>query len=151
MLVILIVIGILVLDMVTKILLDGKVIPLIDGVVSFVSEYNTGGAWGIFGEYTWLLALFSIIFVIGFIFVDRKMKISHPLYKISFALIIAGTIGNMIDRLALGYVRDFIYLDFLKTFPIFNVADMSLVIGMCLLAVYILFIYKSDNKGVKNE
>ena len=141
--------SILILDLVSKHLLDFQDIPLIDGVISFRYEHNTGGAWGVFGEYTWLLALFSFVFVVAFVVFDRKMKINNTLYNISFAMVLAGTIGNMIDRVVLGYVRDFIYLDFLKTYPIFNVADMSLVVGMILLAVYILFLHNKKEKNGK--
>ena len=143
--------GVFALDMVSKALLDYKNIPLIDGVISFSYVHNTGAAWGIFGNSTWLLAIFSLIFVIAFIYFDRKLKIENILYKISFALVLAGTIGNMVDRVILGYVRDFIYLDFLKTFPVFNVADMSLVIGMILLAIYIIFLHKPAKKEASNE
>ena len=143
--------GVFALDMVSKALLDYKNIPLIDGVISFSYVHNTGAAWGIFGNSTWLLAIFSLIFVIAFIYFDRKLKIENTLYKISFALVLAGTIGNMVDRVILGYVRDFIYLDFLKTFPVFNVADMSLVIGMILLAIYIIFLHKPAKKEASNE
>lgn len=143
--------GVFALDLVSKALLDYKNITLIDGVISFTYEHNTGAAWGLFGNATWLLAIFSLVFVIAFIYFDRRLKIDNTLYKVSFALVLAGTIGNMVDRFALGYVRDFIYLDFLKTYPIFNVADISLVVGMILLAIYILFVHKPKEKGGLNE
>ncbi len=141
--------SILVLDLVSKHLLDYQDTPLIDGVISFRYEHNTGGAWGVFGDYTWVLALFSFVFVVAFVVFDKRAKIGSTLYNIAFAMVIAGTVGNMIDRVVLGYVRDFIYLDFLKTYPIFNVADMSLVVGMILLAIYILFVHNEKEKNGK--
>ena len=58
-----------------------------------------------------------------------------------------GAVGNLIDRLFLGYVRDFISLDFLGNFPVFNIADMCLLAGVIVLCVFFLFSYPKLNKG----
>jgi signal peptidase II len=80
--------------------------------------------------------------------VDFILKIKSKTYSIGFGLILAGAIGNFVDRIAFGYVRDFIMFDFWKTFPIFNFADCCIVIGCILVCVYFLFL-SSDNKSEK--
>ena len=140
------------LDIVLKIVTDGvtnKVI--IDGVVSIQSEYNKGAAWSMFSSYTFILAILSVVFVIMAIIFDIKNKlVKNNLYNVSFILILSGAFGNAIDRVFLGFVRDFIKLDFVY-FPIFNLADMLLVIGVILLAVYILLYEKFKSKGINSE
>ena len=142
-----------VIDLITKILTDGiDNVTIINGVISFNSAYNKGAAWSIFSHHTIILALLSIIFVIFAVIFDYKTKIKkNKLYNISFVLILSGAFGNAIDRTFLGYVRDFIRLDFIN-FPIFNIADSLLVVGVILLAFYILF-YESikDDKNKNDE
>ena len=114
------------LDMLTKKLFDNKYIAVIDGIVSITSSHNTGAGFSIFSNQTVLLiaitASFLVIFALFNIF--GKFKLSH-LYLISTTLIFSGAIGNLIDRLMLNYVRDFIYFEIIN-FPIFNVADICL-------------------------
>jgi signal peptidase II len=139
---------IVIIDLITKIFLDNKYIDVIDGVLSFKSTHNTGAAWSILSEHTWILIVITIIFLVGFIYYDISTlkKNKSFLYTISFSMILGGAIGNLIDRIFLGYVRDFICLDFMN-FPIFNFADIMLVIGVILLAIFILFF----NNGSKQE
>ena len=87
-----------------------------------------------------------MIFIAIFIWYEiaTKNKDKHFLYYISAGLILGGTIGNAVDRVALGYVRDFINLEFMN-FPIFNIADMALTFGVIILAIYLLFIYEKEN------
>lgn len=146
-----IVIFILAVDLITKGLLDGKEIGVIKGVVSFVSEHNYGAAWSFLSGKVILLIIVSVLFLALFITFDIVEKQTHPLYTISFAMIIGGTLGNMIDRIFLGYVRDFICLDFIN-FPIFNIADCCLVLGVILYCVYYVFMWdKNKKESVKSE
>lgn len=108
---------------------------------------NTGAAFGIFSKSTTFLIISSIVIVAAMIFVDIIMKAKGKTYTIGFALILAGAIGNFVDRLALGYVRDFIMFDFWKTFPIFNFADCCVVIGAVLVCIHFIFLSKADNNG----
>lgn len=95
---------------------------------------NSGAAWGIFAQHTWLLALLSVAAVIVIPFFIVKQK--DDWQRWALILIWVGAFGNGIDRLFRGYVIDFLYL---WPWPIFNVADLSIVIGASLLAVLSFF------------
>ena len=109
---------------------------------------NTGAAFGIFSKSTTFLILASIVIVLCFVFVDLMLKIKSKTYVVGVALILAGAIGNFVDRIAFGYVRDFIMFDFWKTFPIFNFADACIVVGAVLVSIY--FIFLSNKKAGKD-
>ena len=78
--------------------------------------------------------------------VSGLVKNKTTFYCLSFGFIIGGALGNLVDRIMLSYVRDFIYLDFFPTFPVFNIADSFLCIGAVMMAIYILFL-----SGAKSE
>ena len=143
-----IILGVVFWDIFTKIITDGFEITVIKNVLSFYSTQNTGGAWSILSSATWLLTVFSCLAVVGIVVFDFVFfKKQTKLYTVAYALILGGAIGNLIDRIFLGYVRDFIRLDFIK-FPIFNLADMCLVAGVICMCVFIIFIYpKLDKKS----
>ena len=126
-------------DLTLKYLLDGKNLPAIKGIFNIYSTHNTGGAWSIFAGSTIILAIVSIIFVALIVFFNYKLKTKNYFYAISMGLLLSGALCNLYDRLALGYVRDFINLEFIK-FPVFNIADIAITIGVILLCVYFLFI-----------
>ncbi len=109
---------------------------------------NTGAAFGIFSKSTTFLIIISIVIVACMILVDLMLKIKSKTYTIGFGLILAGAIGNFVDRIMLGYVRDFIMFDFWHAFPIFNFADCCIVIGAVLVCVHFIFLSKkADNSG----
>lgn len=142
----------IIVDLLTKFLLDGKEITLISGVLSLTSSHNTGAGFSILNNQTLFLTIITIAFLIIFTLFNifEKFKFSH-LYLISISLIYAGAVGNLIDRIAFGYVRDFIYFELIN-FPIFNVADICLTIGVILFAIYFLFFNKptkEDNNNAK--
>ena len=142
-----IVVCVLFVDMLTKILTDGISVRIWDGVFNFVSVHNTGGAWSILDEHTWILIVLTFLFLIAFFVFNYFFKQRTNLYLVGFALVVGGAVGNLIDRLFLGYVRDFISLDFLGNFPVFNIADMCLLAGVIVLCVFFLFSYPKLNKG----
>jgi signal peptidase II len=122
-------------------------LPLWDGVLHLTYVENRGAAFGSFTEARWIFMILSpllIIAVIGvMIYYRNKMGLS---YIIPLSLIAAGGIGNMIDRIFLGYVVDFI--DFrLINFAVFNGADSIICIGAAYLAIVMLFL-KNDEKGM---
>lgn len=129
----------------------GMDIKLWEGVFHFHYLSNYGAAWGIFsGKQVFLVSLTSII-IIGMIWYLGKLPHtpSGKWAKIALVLIISGAIGNLIDRLILGYVRDFLYF-ILIDFPIFNVADILVVVGVILLMI-IMFFGDLEESKVKNK
>lgn len=136
------------IDILAKIFLFGKnlsILPFVLGVRE-VGHLNTGGAWGVLGDSMWLLILFTIIFLAVVVFVEARFRIKHPLYILSLSLVVGGAVGNLLDRIFLGGVRDFLYFEFWQSYPTFNFADMFLVVGMILLAIYVIFL--SNEKKV---
>ena len=105
--------------------------PIIDGLLEFIYVENKGAAWGILQGRTWLFLLVALASAIGMIYYFRKLKQESILTRYGLVLTFAGMVGNVIDRLFLGYVRDFIsVIIFGYHFPIFNIADMAVVIGV---------------------
>ena len=139
---------VLVADLVTKhFLFDIEYFNLIPKVISIEGNVqNTGAAWGMFsGETIWLIVV-SVLMIIALFVFNYFVKNKNTFYCLSFGFVIGGAIGNLVDRIWLNYVRDFIFLDFFPTFPVFNVADSFLCVGAVMLAIFILFM-----QGKKSE
>ena len=119
----------------------GDKIEVIKGFFYIGYTKNTGAAWGIFSGHTEYLAIFSVVATLGLIYMLLLMK--RGLAAFSVALVIAGAIGNAIDRIRLGFVIDFIdtYI-FGYDFPTFNIADSAITVGMILLLIYMFFIHR---------
>ena len=115
-------------------------VTLIPGVIGLQYSENTGMAFSLLNRHTWLLTLLSAaIIVVGWL-VLRRYTLGR-LSKIATMLMLGGAVGNLIDRLFVGYVVDMFEV-LLFRFAIFNVADMALTIGGALLAVTLLFFPK---------
>ena len=140
---------VLVADLVTKhFLFKVEYFNLIPNVLSVATNGgNTGAAWGMFSGKTLWLVIVSVLMIVALFAYNHFVKRKNTFYCIAFGFIIGGAIGNLIDRIWLNYVRDFIFLDFWPTFPIFNLADSFLCIGAVMLAIYILFF--TGNKSEK--
>ena len=110
---------------------------------------NTGGAWGILEKYTFILIIISTIFIFlcSIIYFRLCFISSYKLLKISLLLVISGAIGNLYDRIRYGYVIDFISFDFIK-FPVFNISDIFITIGIILIIILIFFIYKKEDLSI---
>ncbi|EJP6471177.1 signal peptidase II [Clostridium botulinum] len=133
------------LDRISKIwasntLTSGKDIVIIKNLFSFSYLENRGAAFGIFQNRLIFLSLITTIVILGVAYFIIKYKPTSKLLKISLALIISGAIGNLIDRIYYKFVVDFIMLHYKDVyyFPTFNIADMLVVLGTALLAIYIL-------------
>ena len=115
----------------------GDVQTLIDHVFSLTYIRNTGAAWSILeGKMTFFTIItVAAVIVVTYLLIRRRK--SSIWFRLGLSFILAGAIGNFIDRLRLGYVVDMFQLDFIN-FPIFNIADMSLVIGVLLIFIYAL-------------
>ena len=135
-----IVVGLLVIDMVSKVFTDGMDhTSIIPKVIAFESVYNKGIAFSwLSGAGVWLIVIVSIL-TVGSItawwFLGRK----NTFASVAFAFFIAGAIGNLYDRIAYGHVRDFIKFDFWQSFAVFNFADICLTAGTIMLVVYFIF------------
>lgn len=102
---------------------------------------NTGAAWSILEGKRWFFVLITAIAMVVIVFYLYKAK--HKMLRLALSLIFAGAMGNFIDRVSTGKVTDFLEFHFGSyIFPVFNLADTSVVIGTILLAIYMLFIYK---------
>ena len=144
-----IILFVLVADLTTKhFLFNVEYFNLIPNVISVASNGgNTGAAWGIMSGQTITLIIVSCVMIISLFIYNYFVKNKNVLYCIGFGFIIGGALGNLFDRIFLNYVRDFIFLDFFPTFPIFNLADSFLCVGTVLLAVFIIFF--SNKKETK--
>ena len=122
--------------------------PLVlwDGVFELLYSENRGAAFGMLQNQKafFIFVAFVILGVIGYVLYkmpdDRKYRILHVL----LSLIAAGAIGNMIDRIRLDYVVDFIYF-VLINFPIFNIADIYVSVSTAALVILLLFFYKEND------
>ncbi len=137
-----------ILDLTTKALTDGKFINIISNVFTFTSSHNTGAAWSILYNHTWLLIVLSVVFVLAILVANLLYTKKSNFYSIGLGLVLGGAICNLLDRLFFGYVRDFISLEFIK-FPIFNLADCAITAGVILLCIHLLFL--ADKKPKTNE
>ena len=139
---------VLVADLVTKhFLFDVEYFNLIPHVISIATNGgNAGAAWGIFSGKTAGLITVSIVMIVALFIYNQFVKNKSVLYCLSFGFIIGGAVGNLVDRVAFNYVRDFIFLDFFPTFPVFNLADSFLCVGAVMMAVYILFFSNKKEK-----
>lgn len=116
------------------------------GIFDIRLVHNTGGAWGIFAGNTTALGVFSLVVcaVLAAYFFWQRGEI-NALQTVGIALIVAGGVGNAIDRFTLGYVTDFIEFSFID-FPVFNIADIGVTCGFALLFIGLLLSFKSDGE-----
>lgn len=132
--------------------LQGKgAFPLISGVLELQFFSNTGIAWSMLeGQSIFILFMGIVLLAVILFFIIKlpDMKKFHILYVLG-GLLTGGALGNMIDRFRLGYVVDFISLVCIH-FPIFNVADMYIVVSVILFAVLFLFVYKEEDFAFLN-
>ena len=146
----------LVIDLLTKKYVYGYCkehgkIDIIKGVFSFTSVENTGASFGIFSSNTLALTIVSsVCAVIIFLFLFYSYKRRNLWLRSALILIFAGAVGNIVDRIALGYVRDFIYFELID-FAVFNFADSCLTVGTIVLIIYLLFFYSKDEKSIEER
>ena len=151
-----IIIGIIFLDQLTKwlavIFLKGNASAIvIENVFRFTYLENRGAAFGMLSDQRWIFLIISTVAIIAIIFYMIKFKPKSKLEIVAIAFMAGGGIGNMIDRIALGYVIDFI--DF-YAFPqiwsyVFNVADSFVCIGAGLLVLYLVQELIKESKALK--
>lgn len=130
------------LDQLTKAVTFERVLRIIPGFIRFESVKNEGMVWGMMNGVKGFVTAITIvtalvIVLLIWVFFKYRSKMSGWI-RFAFAMIIAGAIGNLIDRAALGYVRDFICTEFIS-FPVFNVADIFVTCGAVLLGILLIF------------
>ena len=134
------VIAVVLLDRISKlfflsILSFGESIPVLRNIFHFTLVYNTGIAFGFFknqGVVFIIIPIIAITSIAFHIYYQRNNPDMSRMYLIGFSLILAGAIGNLIDRFLYGHVIDFI--DF-RVWPVFNVADSAITIGTVLILI----------------
>ncbi|HJV77291.1 MAG TPA: signal peptidase II [Paludibacter sp.] len=132
---------VILLDQITKWLIVsrmefGESIQIIDKILYITSHRNRGAAWGILQGQMWLFYVITLIVIVGIIIYIQRAAKDKWLMGLSLGLMLGGAIGNFIDRVIRKEVVDFIHtFIFGYNFPVFNIADSALVIGVILLMI----------------
>ena len=127
-------------------------VDVIPGLFSLDYVENKGAAFGMMANMRWVFIVFTIVVIAIILYVVFKKKITNKLFIASAILLIGGGIGNLIDRIFLGFVIDYLSISFFP--PVCNFADYCITIGTVLLLVYLLFFsdyFKSNKKDKLNE
>jgi len=141
---------VIIIDQLSKLLVRnllelGEIIKITPKIIWITYVQNTGAAFSIsFGTPSLNKIVFIIVSLLAIILIFYLIsKTSSKIEKISFALILGGAVGNLIDRIALGSVTDFIWCDFpdaiMTRWPVFNIADSSIVIAITIMVAYSIF------------
>ncbi|EUJ37345.1 signal peptidase II [Brochothrix campestris] len=130
----------------------GDQIEVIPNFLYITSIRNRGAAWGILEDHMSIFYVITTVVVLAIVFAFYKYKKEHFTLHLSLSLILAGAVGNLVDRIRYQEVVDFIQTIWGNYyFPIFNVADMCLSIGVVVLMVYVLFGDKWNKKKSKQR
>jgi len=123
----------------------GESIPFIPHLMDLTYTQNTGAAFSSFSGMTWLLTLVSLAASVVVAVLLWKNFFPGAWGKLSLALILAGAVGNLIDRALLGFVTDMFETTFIN-FAVFNVADICVVVGGFLMVAYVLLLWDKEKK-----
>lgn len=144
----------LIIDQVSKIIIEKYLIvknsvTIIKNFFNLTLVYNKGAAWGLFADNKILLILITVIATIVIIHFLRTFQ-NNTRNNIAFGMILGGMVGNLADRLLLGYVRDFLdFKIFSYNYPVFNISDIAIVVSVFLLIYAVL--KGEDNDGNKSK
>lgn len=137
----------LVADRVTKMIVTSNLTlyetwdpPVVDRLASITYTTNTGAAFGLFPDQGAFFVLVAFAVIAAIILYYRHLPDGYVMARVALGLMLAGALGNLIDRLRQGYVVDFIDFNFwpLHNWPVWNLADSSIVVGVGLLAITML-------------
>lgn len=128
---------VVVLDQLSKYLIRDMMIlhesiPVIPGFLNITYILNKGAAFGILENQRWIFLAIAVILIVMYLLFGKRLP-KHPLVRDGVGLLLGGAIGNALDRFLQGAVTDFV--DF-HVWPVFNVADIGIVVGVCLLLWY---------------
>ncbi len=117
------------------------------GLVQFRLAHNTGAAWGMFGDSTFALGVMSLLVCAALAaYLIATARRANLVEVVGIALVVAGGLGNALDRFTLGYVVDFIDTTFIE-FPTFNVADIGVTCGFVLFFLGMLWASRTEGKA----
>lgn len=143
--------ALVVLDQIVKYLVRANIplggsVPFIPRLLDLTYVQNTGAAFSILRQHTWLLTLTSAVVVLAMCLFLVKGFFKNRLGLFSAALVLAGGVGNLIDRVLFGFVTDMFQTTFME-FAVFNVADCCITVGVPLLFLYVwLYVGKDEKK-----
>ena len=143
-------VALVILDHVVKVLVRtyiplGTSVGFLPGIMDLTYVQNTGAAFSLFREHTWLLALISAVASVVLVVLLIRRVFSSTAANVLLSVVLSGAVGNLIDRLFLGYVTDMFKTTFMN-FAVFNVADICLVCGIIALCVYVVFFESREKK-----
>jgi len=130
----------------------GERIALLDPWFGILSHRNRGAAWGMLEGQMWLFSIVTVAVICAIVYFYHKEAKGKPIFQVGLMLLLGGAIGNFIDRLFRGEVVDFVdvLIPIIKyDFPIFNVADAALTIGVVILMIGLIMEDKKEKKQVK--
>ena len=119
----------------------GEHVPFIPYILDLTYVQNTGAAFSMLNQHTWLLTVVSLVMSAVLAVAIWKNFFRHPLGKVTLTLLLGGAIGNLIDRAFRGFVVDMFNVLFME-FAVFNVADICVVVGTVLGSIYYLWLYE---------
>ena len=130
---------------------SGRTYPLMKGFITLTYTENTGAGFGIFqGNTTALTVITAIVIVCILVYLILAQK-GNMWLRISLLFIVGGGIGNLVDRIGLGYVRDFVQFAFWEDFAIFNIADSFVTVGVFMLIIVLVVMLVSERKKSTDE
>lgn len=122
-----------------------------NGVLRYTAVENTGASFGLFSDSFVALTVVSFVTVIALLLVlVFSVKVRNGWLRAALILMIAGGLGNLVDRFMFGYVRDWIYFELID-FAVFNLADSGLTVGCVLLLIFVVFFYRPEDKKKDTE
>lgn len=122
-------------------------ITVVEGFLDFTFVENRGVAFGVFSGQKWLILVLTAAIIVFLLYFFVKMPRTREYQWVRAAMVpvLAGAVGNLLDRLFRGYVVDFFEITFIS-WPVFNMADIFVVTGVIALAILILFVIKEEPK-----
>ena len=129
----------------------GETRPLLPGLVELKTVHNYGAAWSSFSGARWLLVAATSLIVLVILSLLVRRVVRHPLGTLACCLIVSGGLGNILDRVRLGYVVDMFHFQFYERYPVFNVADVCIVSGCVLGLIYYQWFYEKYDKREKSD
>ena len=149
------VVALVVLDQVVKFLVRANIplggdVPFLPHILQLTYVQNTGAAFSLLEEHTWILTIVSLVVSVLLVVLLVKKVFPRPFAMAALSMVLAGAVGNLIDRALLGYVTDMFETLFMR-FAVFNVADICVVCGAVMAVIYYLWLYEKYDKKERDH